>query len=95
MRIVAESRGEAQSAIAIEWREQMSIPVIDLEYFGQPADIYCPVCGMPIYAHGEMPSCEHVVFTFLNDLGEFDYVMPDLQEQADSVMERADDEDID
>ena len=73
----------------------MSTPVVNLEHEGKPADIYCPVCGTPIYAHGEMPSCEHVVFTFLNDLGEFDYVMPDLQEQADSVMERADDEDID
>ena len=74
----------------------MSIPVIDLEYSGMPADVYCPVCGKPIYAEDKFPSCEHVVFTFIPEIGEFDYAAPRMEAQIAAIMEKAeDDEDID
>ena len=62
-----------------------------------PADVYCPVCGQALYTQKEdATSCEQVVFSYLADIGEFDYVASHLEAQVNSIMEKAeDDEDAD
>ena len=72
----------------------MAIPVIELEYEGPPANIYCPVCGAALYTQEEdATSCEHVVFSYIPDIGEFDYVASYLKTQVDDIME-TEDEDV-
>ena len=74
----------------------MAIPVIDVEYEGPPADIYCPVCGAALYTQEEdATSCEHVVFSYIPMIGVFDYVASYLKAQVAGIMEKAEDEDID
>ena len=75
----------------------MAVPVINLEYEGPPADVYCPVCGQALYTQkADATSCAHVVFSYLPDIAEFDYIAPYLEAQVDSIMEQVeDDEDID
>ena len=71
----------------------MTFPAINLEYSGMPADVYCPVCGQALYTQKEdATSCEHVVFSYLPDIGEFDYVASYLEAQVDSIMEQAEDD---
>ena len=70
----------------------MTIPVINLDYSGMPADIYCPVCGTPIYAEGRSPSCGHVVFTYITEIGDFDHVSPHMEAQVATIRERAEDD---
>ena len=57
-----------------------------------PADIYCPVCGTPIYAEGQSPSCEHVVFTYITETGEFDHIAGPMEAQVAAMGERAEDD---
>ena len=71
----------------------MSIPVINLEYTGMPADVYCPACGKAIYAGDESPRCEHAVFTFIPEIGDFDYAAPHTEEQVAAIMAKAEDDD--
>ena len=74
----------------------MTIPVINLEYSGMPEDIYCPVCGTPIYAEGKSPSCEHVVFTYITEIGDFDHVAAHMEARVAAIRERAEeDENLD
>ncbi|MCK4536536.1 MAG: hypothetical protein KAT93_05955 [Desulfuromonadales bacterium] len=41
----------------------MAIPQINLDYFGEPARLHCPVCGQGVYAEGgSTVLCQHVVF---------------------------------
>ena len=48
-------------------------------------DIYCPDCGTPIHDPDSFPSCPHVVFSYITELGDFDYVAPRMQAQIDPI----------
>ena len=73
----------------------MSNKIIDLEFQGDPPNIYCPVCGTVIHAEGKEPSCEHVVFSYLCDIGEFIYLAPRIEDMASKLIEKAEDDDLD
>ncbi len=41
----------------------MTIPITQLDYCGEPADLYCPVCGEMIFVSGvQQKSCPHLIF---------------------------------
>lgn len=41
----------------------MSIPILTLDFCGEPADLHCPVCGQLIFALGEQQGvCSHLLF---------------------------------
>lgn len=63
---------------------------IDLA-FGQPASFHCPVCGINFEDHddrGEMKTCPHLVFAFLESEGMFVHD----EVNAEEMMESAEDE---
>ncbi len=43
----------------------MSVPVTELEWNGDTANFYCPVCGSMLWSEdGESEPCEHIVLAF-------------------------------
>jgi len=66
----------------------MSMAMARLEWKGSPPAIYCPACGAAIYADDEEVSdrCAHVLFTYLSDTAEFDYVSPACRSVIEAVL---------
>ena len=74
----------------------MSIKIVDLEFKGDPPNIYCPVCGEEIYAEDEEPSCEHViVLSYPCDKNEVLFIAPRIKEQIASIIEKANKDNMD
>ena len=49
--------------------------LVELEWQGDPPNLYCPVCGAPIYEMDKEPEiCQHILFTYMDLVGEFDYL---------------------
>ncbi len=67
----------------------MSTRIVNLEYDGDPPDTYCIACGAPIYVKGESSRCEHIAFTYIQDIGEFDLVAPHLKDKINAIAEEA------
>ena len=41
----------------------MSIPIINLDFCGEPANLHCPVCGEVIFSLGvQQKTCPHLIF---------------------------------
>ena len=41
----------------------MPVPIINLDFCGEPVNLHCPVCGQPIFVLGvQQKSCHHVLF---------------------------------
>jgi len=66
----------------------MSKAMAQLEWKGPPPAIFCPACGAAIYADDEEVSdrCAHVLFTYLSDTAEFDYVSPACRSVIEAVL---------
>jgi len=79
----------------------MSISMVELNFEDSPPEIYCPVCGIAIYADDksdesskcEHPNCKHLVFSYVDICDGFQYVAPYLQKQVESVFENEETED--
>ena len=71
------------------------VPIVDLEYAGDPPSIYCPACGTLILGPDPPTTCEHVLFSMIHEIGEFGQIAPHLQTQADSVTKKAEEEGLD
>jgi hypothetical protein len=73
----------------------MAVQIVEMEWQGDPAPIYCPACGHPIYEMDKNPQkCPHVLFTYLSEIGNFDYIIDDLKDTVDRINEFAGEEDI-
>ncbi|MCK5826743.1 MAG: hypothetical protein KAG93_06885 [Desulfuromusa sp.] len=56
----------------------MPIPIINLDFCGEPADLHCPVCGEMIFSSGvQQESCPHVIF--LGDSARGNWSWPQQQ----------------
>ena len=73
----------------------MQMPIVNLEFSGDPPSIYCPVCATLILGPDPPPTCEHVLFSMIHEIGEFNQVAPHLQTHVDSVTEQAEEEGLD
>ena len=41
--------------------------------------LYCPVCGVVIHSKDISPACKHVVFSYIDLVGDFDTIAPKLR----------------
>ena len=68
----------------------MAVKMIDLRCTPLPPGIYCPVCGALIHSEDKgPPGCKHVVFSYIEEFDEFDYVAPSIEEIVAEARERA------
>jgi len=49
----------------------MTIPVTKLDFSGDPAPLFCPVCGQGVFAENSKGMCKHVVFAGEDESGEW------------------------
>ena len=64
----------------------MPSKIVMLDQKGDSAEIYCPVCGQPVFENeGTSALCSHVLFTYVDLAGEFGYVNQELQELAEGA----------
>lgn len=71
--------------------KQMKKKIIDLEWAGDPPDIYCPVCGLPIYEKmdSNTSKCKHIIFSHLDIIGNFDYIKNGWEKKAEKAIDKA------
>ena len=57
-------------------KSKTSIGYVKLEQpFGMdPPNVHCPVCGSAVAKEHELTPCEHLVFIYIGDTGEFAYI---------------------
>lgn len=66
---------------------------IDIPFGEDLETLYCPVCGTLIFSQEATPSCPHVAFTFISEVGEFDDVAPHLKPVIEAVTDSIEDDD--
>ena len=72
----------------------MAKQIASIEWRGDIPDIYCPVCGNPIYAiEKEFEICKHVVFTYPQDVGEFDIISPTAEPIIEKLQKKSEEYD--
>lgn len=69
---------------------------IDLPFGQDPPGLYCPMCGKPVHGENIDPSCQHILFTYLDAAGGFMYVKPEVAKIVDKISddENEDSEDL-
>ncbi len=65
----------------------MGASLVNLDWYGDPAPFYCPVCGKVIFDEGsDGVFCEHVIFAFLPEYEGLDpvpdHILKAAREQA-------------
>jgi hypothetical protein len=56
----------------------MAVPIINLDFCGEPVNLHCPVCGERIFSSGvQQKSCPHVIF--LGDSASGNWSWPQQQ----------------
>lgn len=57
------------------------IPVVRLQWSGDPASFYCPVCGHPYWAMdvGKEEPCPHILFSFIAEVPEVSFHLAGLE----------------
>jgi hypothetical protein len=72
----------------------MTLQLVELEWRGMPPALYCPACGAPVYEEAQDPTpCPHVVFSYIDIVGDFDHLNErhtELAEQASRLAEERD-----
>lgn len=69
--------------------------VVDVVVAPDFTDLYCPVCGQPIWRRGgneDQPKCEHVLFLFCDRGGNFTYASPACAEIVAEVQAEYDED---
>jgi hypothetical protein len=73
----------------------LSNEIVRLDQKGDPAEIYCPVCGRPVFENEfEETICTHVLFTYADPAGSFGFVREDLKELAEGAEEYSSEWDV-
>ena len=69
--------------------EKKPIPHAEIsQKFDQdPPAIFCPACGVLILGHGEENICPHVLFTYLDMVGDFSAIAPAFEKAIRGIME--------
>lgn len=72
---------------------------VSIEMNWESSRFHCPACGAEVFNdEGETSNpCSHLLFTWVSEVGEMDYVSPALPEKlrrAASEMDQEDDEDL-
>ena len=73
----------------------MSIQKVSLELpFGASFDrVCCTVCGRAIHSEKDSPGCPHIAFSYIDVVGDFDYVAPHVEKLLNEIREQDDDSD--
>ena len=59
----------------------VNIVRLELPFGQEPPMIHCPVCGKSVNVDGELVACDHLVYFFLTQTGEFIYLRKDVRKQ--------------
>ncbi len=59
------------------------IPIVNLEWEGDPPSAYCPACGSVIFdENGEGKWCKHIIFTNVDVCQDYSDISIELQQKA-------------
>jgi len=72
----------------------MSRIIPNVCYAGEFQKYYCPVCGKEIFNEGYKDPCAHLLFSYVIEGGDFEYVAPRIGNLVEELA-KEDDPDID
>lgn len=41
----------------------MSLPTVALDFYAEPAPLFCPACGRQVFSAGKIAGCPHLIFS--------------------------------
>lgn len=71
----------------------MKHTLYELDFYGDPPKLYCPVCGKPAVTSRIKKWCPHTLFVHCDLGGDFMYVAPHLKRVVAKVERELEDED--
>ena len=67
----------------------MSIPITQLDFCGEPVDLYCPVCGERLFSLGvPQKSCPHVIFLGDSASGNWSWEQQQYRQEFNQQIEK-------
>jgi len=65
--------------------------MLDLQWDGNSPEFYCPACGKAVYQDNKTPRrCRHIIFSYIDSVGEVDYVAEGLERLEDAAADAED-----
>lgn len=62
--------------------------LVEIDNFWNGVAFYCPACGAEVYApegQGTCTPCEHLLFSWIDAVGDFENARPEIQEILEQV----------